>query len=520
MTSQQKHFETSLTLSAVSKILAEANELVSSRDDSKALNQPVYTAIDSRKVKKDSIFIAYKGVNSDGHSHLASAIAAGAAGLVVEDQSLIPADCKVPVWQVKSGRAAWAWLAAASCGNPQNKLLAAAVTGTNGKTSTVWMLRSILEQMNHKVVCLGTLGAWVCGEFVKTSHTTPDPDDLFLLLREAVAKGATHLVMEASSQALLHARLDPIKPVAVGFTSFSRDHLDLHGTMENYLAAKMRLFCELSRADSRAVFHRLLDTRVNQELIKASDRWTYSASPSAQFDLVSTKTTWVKSSHLHLQLISSSSKGTFVRVIDAQGVREGNLPYFGQFLLENFCAALLLAEKLLGKKVPSGIWQHLTPVPGRLEPVTSGELGPTVIVDYAHTPDALEKALQALRPLCKGNLTVVFGCGGDRDKGKRPLMAKAASEHADRIVVTSDNPRSEAPEAIIADIAAGIQKGKKAVTIIDRRQAILHAIKNAGEEDLVLIAGKGHEDYQIIGSERFYFDDRVVAKSILSGAKP
>jgi UDP-N-acetylmuramoyl-L-alanyl-D-glutamate--2,6-diaminopimelate ligase len=444
---------------------------------------------DSRQVAKGDLFLAYQGVLLDGHAHLGKAIEQHAGLLIVEDQAKIPAGTKTAWAEVKSGRGAWAFLAAEAFGNPQRELTCLGVTGTNGKTSTVWMIGELLRAAGVRCLTIGTLGAYFGDHHVPTRHTTPDPDVLYALLADAVKRGVSTMAMEVSSHAIAQEKVLPIRYSAAAFTSFSRDHLDFHPTMEHYFETKMRLFEELLTPDATKIFCDAIEPKPD-----LSDFEVYGR---------------------NIRIKSTGFTGTELEIATKIGVFSGRIPYFARHAIENFVAALLTSKVVTKSLVDASLWKNLRPVPGRLEQVVGKKSGPQVVVDYAHTPDALEKTLQVLRPFTKGQLAVVFGCGGDRDKGKRPEMAKIAEALADRVYVTSDNPRTEKPEAILDDIVRGLDRPDQAKVEVDRAKAIARAIREARSDDMVLIAGKGHETYQIIGKETLPFDDREVARSCL-----
>ncbi len=465
--------------------------------------------VDSRKIGPGDLFIAFPGTKADAHTHVPTAAAAGAGLLVVERREAIPSGTSVPWVEVTNGRAAWATLAAAGWGDPQDRMRCLAVTGTNGKTSTVWMARALLAAAGTSILAIGTIGAFLGDTFVPTTHTTPDPDVLYKLMAQALDQSIQIVAMEASSHAIVQEKMRPMRFAGAAFTSFSRDHLDFHPTMAEYLEAKLRLFTERSTVGARFAFCSDLPLAALPGGI-ANIRFIYgklASRPAAKLGA---------ESFLELKAHGSSFAGTDLEVELPGKTLRGHVPYFAQHAVENFAAALLLAASVEPSVMDPAKWAALTPVPGRLEQVT-GKSPVRVVVDYAHTPDALEKTLEVLRPLCAGMLRVVFGCGGDRDKGKRPQMGAIAERLADRVYLTSDNPRSEAPEAILADIRAGLGRPDLAVSDPDRARAIGRAIADAAPDDLVLIAGKGHEAYQILASQTVPFDDRLVSRQYLDG---
>jgi len=375
-----------------------------------------------------------------------------------------------------------------------------AVTGTNGKTTITFLVRSCIEAAGHKCGLMGTVVYDTGSGQTASTLTTPDCLTLATAQREMVQAGADHMVIEASSHALSQDRLAGVSFRAAAFTNLTGDHLDYHRTTENYLAAKTRLFTALS-PDATAVLNRQApQSRLIAQETKARVCWYAVDEPA---DLVAS-------------IESMTVEGTTF-ALEFQGQTERvKTPLLGRYNVSNHLAAagLCLAAGLDLKTVAAGL-SSLTGVPGRLERVASD--GFAVLVDYAHTDDALQNVLTTLRPLCRGRLTVLFGCGGDRDRTKRPRMARVTEQLADAIIVTSDNPRTEDPEAIIGEIIAGFEDpGSERVTVQpDRRKAIELAIENARPDDIVLLAGKGHETYQIIGTKKFDFSDKDIAQRCL-----
>lgn len=496
-----------LSLADVEPTLALHGMAMASAQLDRAFQKAGTIRTDSRKIQRGDIFLAYKGVSSDGHDHIATALGLGAGLLVLEDPSKIP-EGRTPPWvQVPNGRAAWAHLAAKAFDNPQDRLKVLGVTGTNGKTSTAWMAGQLLEARGTPCLIVGTLGAYLAGEFVPTTHTTPDPDVLYSLFAAALDQGVRVVVMEVSSHAIMQEKVGPIRFTAGAFTSFSRDHLDFHGTMDEYFAAKWRFFTDLMQPDARMVFADVIDRKMALSELKG-ETVVYGFAPETK------RSVWHASRALRVTEEETGFHGTKLQITDGSETLDGEVPYFAKHALENFCAALLLASAAIGKLPDPKTWASLPPVPGRLEQVFVKNQ-PCVIVDYAHTPDALEKTLQVVRLMTKGRLAVVFGCGGDRDKGKRPMMGKIASDCADRIYVTSDNPRTEDPDTIAHEIASGIADKSKCVIDVDRASAIARAVDDASPDDLIVVAGKGHEAYQIFKDRTITFDDREVAKASL-----
>jgi len=439
--------------------------------------------IDSRAVGQGSVFCCLRGATSDGHSFASAAVEAGAAALVV-DHELQDVPEHVTQIVVDEVRPAVGPLVAASLGHPAERLLMVGVTGTNGKTTTTAMLASILTAAGRRVGVIGTLSG---------ARTTPEAPELQARLAAFVADGLDTVVMEVSSHALQMHRVNGCRFAAVVFTNLSRDHLDLHGTMEQYFAAKARLF-DPSLADRGVA---CLDDPHGQLLVDASpipmEGWSLAEATDAEVTPTRVAATW-------------------------RGVRL-DVPLGGGFNLSNAIGAATCAAALgiSTEDIVAGL-ARLAAVPGRMESVAN-DRGMAVIVDYAHTPDGLRAALEAARPTDGARLAVVFGCGGDRDREKRPEMGRIAAEGADSVVVTSDNPRSEDPQEIIDAILGGIPADYRAHVLCepDRRRAIELAVRWAEPGDVVLIAGKGHETTQTIGGTTLPFDDRAVAREVLAG---
>ncbi len=519
MINSKKKWEKSLPKSSELELrdllatLRHAGEFCSC-SEAKSFHERAYSIkVDSRNIQAGDVFVAYKGSSNDSHRYIEQAVKSGAKIIIFEEGQKIAlpktiTDNKAMWISVNNGRSAWAHLAAASFKNPQKDLKIVGVTGTNGKTSTVWMTQAIFRKAGVKSLSIGTLGAWMCDDYFKTRHTTPDPDVLFALFANAVKLRLNTVLMEVSSHALEQRKVCPLNFHRAVFTSFSRDHLDYHRTMEDYFNIKWELFAKHLEKSGQAI----ICDEVYRNLAKGK-----------KCDLKGVKTTlYGKNAEAAakegglvdfccLKTIAEEKTGSIVEFFDGKTKRQGRVPYLGICALENFTAALLISESILGEKFPEKLWSELPQVPGRLESLKKVLGRSAVVVDYAHTPDALQKALLILRSACEGKLWVVFGCGGDRDRGKRPLMGKISEDFSDRVIVTSDNPRSEDPDTIIQDILRGIEHKQNVYVESDRRAAIALAIKEAGEKDIVLIAGKGHETYQIIGSKIFDFDDRVVA---------
>jgi UDP-N-acetylmuramoyl-L-alanyl-D-glutamate--2,6-diaminopimelate ligase len=457
-------------------------------------------AMDSRAVKAGDLFFALAGSKTDGARFVDAAIASGAAG-VVGDHS--PPDAlSVPFIVTKNPRRALS-LAAARFYSRQPRIIAA-VTGTSGKTSVAAFTRQIWQRLGHVSASIGTIGLVSPKRTVYGSLTTPDPIALHRQLDEIAGEGVTHLAFEASSHGLDQYRLDGVRISAGGFTNLSRDHMDYHPDIAHYLAAKLRLFRELIPPGGGAVIS--ADHDCSQQVIEAArGRGLHIVSVGAKADAGGES----------IRLLEASIDGFAQRILlEHRGKKIPlRLPLVGRFQIENALVSAGLA--IATGSDPGAVFaslEHLEGAKGRLERVGDRN-GAPIFVDYAHKPDALAKALQALRPYAKRRLVVVFGAGGDRDTGKRPLMGAIAAEHADAVIVTDDNPRSEDPDSIRAAI---LSSASGARDIGDRATAIRAAIEGLEQGDALLIAGKGHETGQIIGERTLPFSDHEAVKAALA----
>jgi UDP-N-acetylmuramoyl-L-alanyl-D-glutamate--2,6-diaminopimelate ligase len=460
---------------------------------------------DSRRVRPAMIFVAVRGGGHDGHDFAAAAVEAGAIA-ILGDRSDTRALCGVPYRTVVSPRRALSLLAHALAGDPTKDMRIIGVTGTNGKSSTVTMVQHILQQAGHLSGNFGTLGYDVGGKVLPAPLTTPPAEDLADMFRQARENGCNHVAMEVSSHALAQDRAAGIAFDVAAFTNLTQDHLDYHGDMEQYLQAKLTLFRGLNQQTQFAV--------INQDDPAAP----YFAEAAA----LAQKLTYGQKGDIRAGKIRIELRRTMFRLTTPWGEGDLEMQILGRHSIWNaMCAAGCTgALGIPFEAIVQGL-ATLPRVPGRFEHVDGGQEF-AVIVDYAHTEDALRNVLAAARAVCKKRIIVVFGCGGDRDKTKRPRMGRAALELSDYAVITSDNPRTEDPHRIILDVEQGVQHGggKKHddySVIEDRAEAIQFAIGLAEPGDLVLIAGKGHEDYQILGKERIHFDDREVALDALKG---
>ena len=476
-------------------------------------------AIDSRAVAPGDLFVALRGAQADGHAHLAQALALGAAAVVVE---ALPPELALgarPAIVVGDTRRALAPLAARFYGHPSEELTLIGVTGTNGKTSTTYLIESMLLAAGRHPGVIGTVEVRYAGERLRSINTTPESLELQRILRAMRNRGIDAVAMEVSSHALSIGRTDGCRFAVAAVTNLTQDHLDFHATMEAYRDAKLRLFRDALRPGAGAVVN--LDDPSAGHFLAAAERAgartlgvARKAAPGAAV--------WLDQAELTLA-------GTRAQLRLPSGPLAVDLPLLGDFNLENLLVATGCAIALeLAPEAIAGGAARCPQVPGRVERVDPNRPdSPTVLVDYAHTPDAVDKLLRTVRPMARGRLIAVFGCGGDRDRGKRAPMAEAVARWSDRAIATSDNPRSEDPERILDDVVAGLRglervepsaldaAARSYARLVDRREAIALAVGIARPEDTVVIAGKGHEDYQIIGRERLPFDDRSEARRAL-----
>ncbi|MBN1007697.1 UDP-N-acetylmuramoyl-L-alanyl-D-glutamate--2,6-diaminopimelate ligase [Amphritea pacifica] len=457
---------------------------------------------DSRQVKPGDLFFARNGVNHKGIDFVCSAAAEGAVAAIVDDAELAAADSidvTIPLIGVTDVAALIGEVASRFFGEPSLHMRVVGVTGTNGKTSSAHYIAQLLQGCGEVCGLIGTVGNGLLGQLRESTHTTPDAIGVHRLLAELRSEGATAVVMEVSSHALDQQRISGVHFSAAGFTNLSRDHLDYHGDMDSYGAAKARLFFEME---------------IDHQVVNADDAFgaTILARKDGQdrIGFGESERAAVRATGVIL-----SASGIVARIETGQGTFALDTGLIGRFNLSNLLLAIAITEQMgyPQEKIERAL-QHLTPVAGRMQRVSRQT--PLVVVDYAHTPDALEKALEALRSHCQGQLCCVFGCGGDRDTGKRAQMAQVAERLADRILVTSDNPRTEDPQQIIQMIMAGFSGSASVTCEADRKRAIEQAIALLQPDDILLIAGKGHENYQDIQGVKMPFDDLAVAREALA----
>jgi len=454
--------------------------------------------IDSRRIEKGHLFVAIPGTQTDGHNFIPKAIEQGAAAVLCEyfPNTRVPG---ITYIAVKSTEDAVGKVATVFYGEPSQKLKLVGVTGTNGKTTIATLLYNMFRKFGHKCGLLSTVCNYIEGEAIPADHTTPDPIELNRLLARMVEAGCEYAFMECSSHAIAQKRIGGLKFAGGLFTNLTRDHLDYHKTFENYRDAKKAFFDGLSKEAFAIINADDKNGSVMVQNCKAKVK-TYSTRSMADF---------------RARIIECHFEGMYLE-IDG---REVGVQFIGKFNVSNLLA-VYGAAIMLGKKPEDilVILSTLKSVAGRLEPIRSEE-GVTAIVDYAHTPDALENVLNAIHEVLEGKggqVITVCGAGGNRDKGKRPLMAQEAVKQSDRVIITSDNPRFEEPQDIINDMLAGLtpQQMKKVVSIVDRKEAIKTACMLAQKGDVILIAGKGHEDYQEIKGVKHHFDDREIVREI------
>ena len=456
--------------------------------------------IDSRKIEKGHLFVAIKGTQTDGHKFIAKAIELGATAILCEDMPEEKIE-SVSYLQVASTEDVVGQVATNFYGNPSKKLKLVGVTGTNGKTTIATLLYNMFRKFGHRCGLLSTVCNYIEDEAIAADHTTPDPIELNHLLHRMVEAGCEYAFMECSSHAIAQKRIGGLTFAGGIFTNLTRDHLDYHKTFENYRNAKKAFFDGLPKEAFAITNADDKNGSVMVQNCKANIK-TYSIRQMADF---------------RAHIIECHFEGMYLEI----NGREVGVQFIGKFNVSNLLA-VYGAAVMLGKNPEEVlvVMSTLKSVAGRLEPIRSKD-GITAVVDYAHTPDALENVLNAIHEVLEGkegHVITVCGAGGNRDKGKRPLMAQEAVKQSDRVIITSDNPRFEEPQDIINDMLAGLtpQQMKKVVSIVDRKEAIRTACMMAQKGDVILIAGKGHEDYQEIKGVKHHFDDREVVRDIFN----
>jgi UDP-N-acetylmuramoyl-L-alanyl-D-glutamate--2,6-diaminopimelate ligase len=477
-----------ISATAIQRALSDASLLVSISPSMPAEFSGITD--DSRAVRPGMLFLAVRGSSRDGHEFLAAAAGGGASAAIVDD----PARTALPTFIVRDTRGAAAAAASAAYGYPAHEIRAVGVTGTNGKSTTVALIRHLLDEPSARAASLGTIGVFI-GEtpLGETGLTTPGPIELQRLLRTLVDRGVRTLAMEASSHSLDQRRIDGVTFDAAVFTNLTRDHLDYHGTMEAYFAAKAKLISYVKPSGTA--------------VINADDaHWR--ALPPAPRTLTFSATG--QPADLRATAVRYAPRGSEWRLNEYPV----HLPLIGAFNVENALGAAGAAHALgMDLATVAERLRTVPQIPGRLEILHDR---PTVLRDYAHTPDAIERALEAVRPFTRGRLIIVFGAGGDRDRGKRPAMGAVSERLADVAIVTSDNPRTEDPERILDEIETGMMRPHERIE--DRHQAIVRAIELAGDDDVVILAGKGHETYQVRGTTNYPFDERAIVHTLFTSA--
>lgn len=450
---------------------------------------------DSRKTEKGDMFVAIRGFEADGHKFIPKDVENGAAVILCEEKP----SCDIPYVLVSDSRYGLAIVSRDFFGDPASEMTMIGITGTSGKTSSSYLIKHMLEsKLDAKVGLIGTNGNMIGDEFLHTEHTTPESYELHKLFRHMADSGCTHVVMEVSSHSLTLERVAGIHFDVALYTNLSQDHLDFHGTMEEYAAAKRKLFsmCSLgcfNLDDAWADFMR----------DGASCRTMTFSTEKNEADLVAKD-------------IRLTADGVRFASVSGDEISITKLGIPGMFSVYNALGTMSVGLALgLSLADCSDAMSSAKGVKGRLEIVPTGR-DFSVVIDYSHKPDALEKVLKTLKPVTRGRLIALFGCGGDRDKLKRPIMGRIAADNADLVVVTSDNPRTEDPDEIIREIVAGMKDKRTPTKVIcDRREAIAWAIDNAAPGDVLLLAGKGHEDYQVVGHEKHHMDEREIVSDCL-----
>jgi UDP-N-acetylmuramoyl-L-alanyl-D-glutamate--2,6-diaminopimelate ligase len=455
---------------------------------------------DNRKVTEGSLFICIKGFTVDGHDLAESAVQSGAVAIVAEK----PLQLDVPVVIVKDTKRAMAIIADAFYGQPSQQMKMVGITGTNGKTTTSHIIDHILKESGKKTGLIGTMYTKIGDEVLETKNTTPESLTLQQIFHQMVEKEIDCAVMEVSSHALVEGRVHGTDYDVAVFTNLSQDHLDFHGSMEEYKRAKGLLFAQLGNKftlnqPKYAVLN--ADDAASKQYAQSTSAHILTYGIQAEADIKAIN-------------IAMTAKGTSFQLVTPIGTSKVTMKLVGKFNVYNVLAGIGAAIAL-GISLPTitDALSKMEGVAGRFELVDAGQTF-TVIVDYSHTPDSLQNALETIQEFAVGKTHVVVGCGGDRDRTKRPLMARIACDFADEAIFTSDNPRSEDPNAILKEMEAGVV-GRKYMVIENRKEAIYKAINQAGEDDIILIAGKGHETYQQIGKDIHHFDDRLVAKEAI-----
>lgn len=482
------------------KDLRELLDVLSSKKVSGEVNLAIKKIeCDSRRVKAGDLFVAIEGYTEDGHKHIHSAVKNGAVAVVARKNGIYKPKAKI---LVPDTREALALLAGRFYDYPSRKLKMVGITGTNGKTTISYLIRSILQQNRNRVGLIGTIAYWVDDQKSKAVNTTPESLDLERMFSRMLKQGISSVVMEASSHALAMHRVDGIEFDVAIFTNLNHEHLDFHKTMDAYRQAKGLLFRKLKAEGGSGVINmddpnwRYFSRQTEKECL------TYSLNdPSADFFTTG---------------FTCTPENTLITVATPVGEMKLDFKLIGESNVYNALASVAasFALKIDPQVIKSGL-EAITGVAGRMERIQAGQ-DFNIWIDYAHTPHAFERLLKSARRITKRRLLFLFGCGGDRDREKRPLMGKVAAEYADSIILTEDNPRSEEPETITEHIMAGIEEKNKVEIIIDRKEGIKRALQMARPGDTLVLAGKGHEEYQVIGDEKIHFSDKETVLEFLS----
>ncbi|MDR0952076.1 MAG: UDP-N-acetylmuramoyl-L-alanyl-D-glutamate--2,6-diaminopimelate ligase [Oscillospiraceae bacterium] len=455
---------------------------------------------DSRRVRPGDVFVALRGYSSDGHKFIDAAAQLGAAAVICQEKP----EGSIPYVLVADSRLA---LALASCeffGNPADEMKLVGVTGTNGKTTTTMLLKHVIESVTGQMVGLiGTNQNMIGSRVLETEHTTPESYELQRLFREMADSGCKYVVMEVSSHALTLSRVGGVSFEAGVFTNLTQDHLDFHGSMEEYAKAKARLFGQCKAL-----------------AVNLDDDWSGFMLEKAQCPVFTFSEKHSEADLIARDIRFSPEEVRFVALIGEGSIERIRLGIPGRFSVYN-ALAVIAAAHLLGLKLDetAAALREAKGVKGRVE-VVPGTMGFTILIDYAHTPDALENVIRSIKEVSPGRVVVLFGCGGDRDRAKRPIMGEIGVRLADFAIITSDNPRTEVPAEIIAEIVSGVKEPKSKFTVIeDRERAIAWAIENQRPDDVIILAGKGHETYQIVGTEKRHMDEREIVAKVLAELK-
>jgi UDP-N-acetylmuramoyl-L-alanyl-D-glutamate--2,6-diaminopimelate ligase len=455
---------------------------------------------DSRKIEDGDVFVAVRGTESDGHDYIESAVSFGAKAIICVEKPKILYDNVVFII-VERARKALAKVSANYYNNPSNELKIVGVTGTNGKTTVTFLISSILGKLGHQTAIVGTTGIYIGDEKLDATHTTPDPISMNKVLRQVADQGIGYVIMEVSSHALEQNRADYIDFDLAIFTNITHDHLDYHRTFEAYSEAKKLLFDKLKSTDNAVVN---VDDAGYKIMISDTKAKV-------------TKVGWDVDTDYQIMNEEIDHNGSTFVLEEGKTYHNVHSPLVAQFNIINLSLSLVAVSKLSSIELSKLIedLSYISSAPGRMErvPLSNGAIA---IIDYAHTPDALEKAGKACKEMIVGDskLLIVFGCGGDRDKSKRPKMAAAAEKYADKVIVTDDNPRTEDRNEIFEAIEKGFKKPGSYLVVRDRAEAIKDAVRISNSGDIILIAGKGHEDYQIIGTQKIHFNDKEVVLNV------